>query len=77
MSRHRPRRSPANRPEGYDIVRTPFGARAVPRGRGWAEAGKWAAFRILTQVIAWGAVAVLAWTVLTRLLAIVSRTAVR
>jgi hypothetical protein len=42
--RHRRRRRPAR---GWDIVRTPFGQRVVPIGRGWREGTKWALLRTL------------------------------
>jgi hypothetical protein len=51
VTRHRrPRRHdriPAlRRGAGWDVVRTPFGERFVPRGEGWREAAKWSAFRL-------------------------------
>ncbi len=46
MSRHRAHRRRRRRPPlGWDIVRTPFGQRAVPLGRGWREGAKWALLR--------------------------------
>jgi len=44
---------------GYDLVRTPFGERAVPRGQGWREASKWWLFRML----GWAVLIVALWAI--------------
>lgn len=61
MSRRRRHRTARHRSPGWDIVRTPFGARLVPRGRGWAEAVKWTLWTTATLALAAAALAVIAW----------------
>jgi len=58
MRQYRRRRRTPDHPSlsgrhaGYDVVRTPFGERIVPRGQGWAEAAKWTLWRALSWVLA-------------------------
>jgi hypothetical protein len=47
-TRYRP--MPAWRRSGWDIVRTPFGERIVPRGQGLRESAKWALLRGLAWI---------------------------
>jgi hypothetical protein len=62
MSRRRRARSSPSR--GFDTVRTPFGWRSVPRGRGWAEAAKWGMLRLVGQIVFFAALALLGWFIL-------------
>lgn len=66
--RREPARPDASILEGFDTVRTPFGVRNVPRGRGWIEAGKWAMWRFMMTVLLWGTVAIVAWLIIGRVL---------
>lgn len=65
--RHRRRRRP-HPPLGYDIVRTPFGQRAVPLGAGWREAAKWALWRTLVLLLTTAAALLIAWSVISSVL---------